>query len=81
MQNLIHRPVYKFLSTMEQFNKHLMLTITLPIIMHGNYMPDMSNRLKRVRNEMVLNLSSSTLELNKDFDGMEVVRDRYYYES
>lgn len=42
MQNLIHRPVYKFLSTMDQFNKHLMLTITLPKIMHGNYMPDMS---------------------------------------
>lgn len=30
---------------------------------------------------MAFNLSSSTLELNKNFDGMEVVRDRYYYDA
>lgn len=41
-------------------------------------MPDMSDRLKRVRNEMVVNSSSLTLEWDKNFDGIEVVRHRYY---
>lgn len=42
-------------------------------------MPTMSDRLKRVKNEMAVNLSSMTMEWDEHFDDIEVVRHKYCY--